>query len=159
VRLKVAIDNVSGESDIPDAATMRRWLKATLGSRLNAAELCVRIVNEAESALFNLRFRNRAGPTNVLSFPADLPANCPIPLLGDLVICAPIIIREALEQRKEAAAHWAHILVHGALHLLGYDHINDDDAGVMEALETEILVAMGFPPPYTAADIPETSLA
>lgn len=159
MRLTAAIENVSGEDNIPGPALMRRWLRAALSPRREAAELSVRIVDEAESAALNARYRHRSGPTNVLSFPADLPDDIPLPLLGDLVICAPIVIREAREQHKAPNAHWAHMLVHGALHLIGYDHIDDSDAEVMEALETEILVAMAFPPPYTAAGKGETTLS
>lgn len=158
MRLAAVIDNVSGEDDIPSPALMRRWLKAALSSRRNVAEISVRIVDEIESAALNARYRNRPNPTNVLSFPAHLPANIPVPLLGDIVICAPVVIREAREQRKSPDAHWAHMLVHGVLHLLGYDHVDDRDAAVMEALETEVLVAMAFPPPYTAPGEQESNL-
>src|SRR5690606_24067449 len=93
-------------------------------------------------------YRHQDKPTNVLSFPADIPAELNLPLLGDLVICAPVVEREAMEQRKTLEAHWAHMVVHGTLHLVGYDHITEPEAEEMESLETKILTGMGFPPPY-----------
>lgn len=148
MRLAASIANVSGIRGVPAPTLMRRWLKAALQGRRARAELGVRIVDEAEGAALNARYRQRAGATNVLSFPAELPADVPVPLLGDLVLCAPVVIREAAEQGKPAAAHWAHLLVHGVLHLLGYDHVVAADAEIMEAEETAVLVAMGFSPPY-----------
>ncbi len=156
MRLTASIDNVSGVRDIPPPALMRRWLKSALRGRRARAELGVRIVDEAEGAALNARYRQRAGATNVLSFAADLPADVPVPLLGDLVLCAPVVIREAHEQGKAASAHWAHLLVHGALHLLGYDHVVAADAEIMEAEETAVLVAMGFSPPYNPPGAPQT---
>ena len=94
----------------------------------------------------------------MLSFPADLPPDLDLPLLGDLVICAPVVEREAAEQGKPIEAHWAHMLVHGCLHLIGYDHIEDNDADIMEALETRILTKLGFPPPYQQDDAPEQQI-
>src|SRR5690554_8049362 len=101
----------------------------------------------ATSADLNHRYRGKNSPTKVLSFPADLPPELGLPLLGDLVVCADVVAREAAEQGKTPSAHWAHMLVHGTLHLLGYDHINDAEAEVMEALETAIVTALGFAPP------------
>ena len=98
----------------------------------------------------NQRFRDRPGPTNVLSFPADIPADVACELLGDIVICSPLVLKEAREQGKSPACHWAHLTVHGVLHLLGYDHINDEDAEIMESLETEIMQEFEFKDPYIA---------
>lgn len=148
MNITVDIDNASGDDEVPDPSRMHRWVEAALVDHPGDAELAVRIVDEAESAGFNDHYRGKSGPTNVLSFPADLPEAVDIPLLGDLVICAPVVAREAREQGKDCDAHWAHMLVHGTLHLLGHDHIDTAEAEAMEALETRILTALGFPPPY-----------
>jgi probable rRNA maturation factor len=115
---------------------------------LNQAEVSVYIVDEAESQELNSQYRGKDKPTNVLSFPADIPEEVGVPLLGDLVVCAPVVEREAQEQGKTLNAHWAHMLVHGTLHLLGYDHLEDDEAEVMEALETRLVTQLHFPAPY-----------
>lgn len=96
----------------------------------------------------NRDYRGKSGPTNVLSFPADLPPELALPLLGDIVVCAPVVAREAAEQGKPLAAHWAHMAVHGCLHLLGHDHVEEADAVAMETLESTILAQLGFPCPY-----------
>ncbi len=144
----VNIENVSNSGQVPDPADMRRWLTVAVGQHATQAEINVRVVGIEEAAKFNARYRNQSGPTNVLSFAADLPEFVDSDLLGDLVVCAPVVNREACEQDKIADAHWAHILVHGALHLLGYNHIQNTEALVMEALETQILGELGFAPPY-----------
>jgi probable rRNA maturation factor len=132
---------------------LRRWARAALGGAARG-ELTIRIVDETESADLNARFRHKPGPTNVLSFPASLPGDAPAALdpaecaLGDLVVCAPVVLREAAEQGKPAEAHWAHIVMHGALHLSGYDHETDAEAAVMEARERDLLAAFGFGDPY-----------
>ena len=111
----------------------------------------VRIVDEAESADLNQRFGGKPGPTNVLAFPAgDVAVHDEIPPLGDIVICGPIVAREAAEQGKPVAAHWAHIVVHGCLHLLGYDHIDEADAEIMEAQERKLLAGLGIGDPYSS---------
>jgi probable rRNA maturation factor len=128
---------------------MRRWLMAALKPQApHTAELCVQIVSAAEMTALNSQFRQQPYATNVLSFPAEVPEFIDLPLLGDIVICAEVVNREAREQHKTRDAHWAHMLVHGGLHLLGYDHLEDADAEVMEALETDIITGFGFPPPY-----------
>ena len=119
-----------------------------VGNALERAEVEICIVDTTQSAELNRHYRNKTGPTNVLSFSADLPRGVPLPLLGELIICAPVIVREAAEQNKPICAHWAHMVVHGTLHLLGYDHIKDRDALIMEARETEILTGLGFAAPY-----------
>jgi probable rRNA maturation factor len=154
--ITVDIENASGDAEVPDPSVMERWVAAALAGRAGDSELAVRIVDEAESAGLNSHYRHKQGPTNVLSFPADLPDVVDIPLLGDLVICAPVVAREALEQGKSADAHWAHMLVHGTLHLLGHDHMDTAEAEAMEALETRILTTLGFPPPY---DTPQPAAA
>ena len=110
-------------------------------------ELIIRIVDEQESAQLNHRYREKTGPTNVLSFPFDAVVPEPLPILGDLVICAPVVAREATQQHKSINAHWAHMIIHGVLHLLGYDHSDEKDSEIMESLETEILLSLDFPAP------------
>lgn len=135
---------------IPNQFLIQRWINEALQSRLEDAELTIRIVDEAESAELNLTYRNKQGPTNVLSFPADIPEEVELEkqLLGDLIICAPIVEREAKQQEKTSEAHWAHMVIHGTLHLLGYDHIEDKDADIMEGIEIKLLEQLGYPAPY-----------
>jgi len=139
----------------PTDAQIHTWASAALRGQRDTAELSVRIVDEVESQELNHRYRGKDKPTNVLSFPADLPEDLDLPLLGDLVICAPVVAREAEQQRKETDAHWAHMVVHGTLHLLGFDHIDDAEAEAMERLETELLAGLGIDDPYRPAEIRE----
>lgn len=143
---RVDIQNASTLEHRPDADKLRRW--AAAAARRESAEILIRIVDEPESAELNHAYRNRSGPTNVLSFPFEVPKGVPNDCLGDLVICAGIVEREAREQHKDLDAHWAHMVVHGVLHLLGYDHSEDREAEVMEAEEIAILAQLGFPNPY-----------
>ncbi|MGZ5050544.1 MAG: rRNA maturation RNase YbeY [Methylobacter sp.] len=133
----------------PAEAQIQLWVDAALEDYGQDAEVVVRIVDEQESAELNEQYRHKAGPTNILSFPADLPDGVELDLLGDLVICAPVLEKEALEQNKILAHHWAHIIVHGVLHLLGYDHIDDAEAEVMESKEIAILSKLKIKNPYT----------
>jgi probable rRNA maturation factor len=142
VALDLAITDI-----VPAESLFRRWAAAAAESEPHA-ELSIRIVDEAESAELNQTYRHKTGPTNVLSFPCEVPVGVPHDLLGDLVICAPVVEREAQEQGKLAEAHWAHMVVHGVLHLLGYDHLQDDEAMQMESMEIEILSGLGYPNPY-----------
>lgn len=133
----------------PDDADIHRWVSAALqAEQRNDAELTVRIVDEAESAELNEQYRHKSGPTNVLSFPFECPPEVELDLLGDLVICAPVVQREAREQGKQEAAHWAHMVVHGTLHLLGYDHLQQDEAEAMERREISIMEELGYTNPY-----------
>jgi probable rRNA maturation factor len=113
-------------------------------------EVSVRLVDRAEMTKLNESFRGKKGTTNVLSFPANLPQELGIALLGDIVICAPVVRAEAAQQGKSSSAHWAHMTVHGTLHLMGYDHANEEDARIMEALETDILSELNYTCPYAA---------
>ncbi|WP_438951431.1 rRNA maturation RNase YbeY [Porticoccus sp.] len=159
MKLLLDIENAYGKvGRIPDRKQLRCWATAALSNVRQTAELSVRIVSEAESAELNRRYRHKEGPTNVLSFPADLPPDLELPLLGDLVVCAPVVEREAGEQHKSIEAHWAHMVVHGCLHLIGHDHIEDNDADIMEALETRILTDLGFSPPYQQYDASEQQI-
>ena len=134
---------------VPDEVLFQQWARAAADAAANeAAEVFIRIVDESESAELNQTYRHKSGPTNVLSFPCEVPAGVPNDLLGDLVICAPVVAREALEQGKNPEAHWAHMVIHGVLHLRGYDHLQEDEAEQMEALEVEILDGLGYPNPY-----------
>ena len=142
------IQSASSSEDTPDEQSIKRWVSAALGSKAGDTELSVRIVDEHESQQLNETYRGASGPTNVLSFPFDADIPEPLPLIGDIVICAPVVAREAKQQNKKLKAHWAHMIIHGVLHLLGYDHQNDSDAVIMETLETEIMQKLGFPPPY-----------
>ena len=150
--ISLDIQMAFSSEEAPEEDSMRRWACAALREERVDAELSVRIVDEQESATLNQQYRGKAGPTNVLSFPFDAVTPEPLPMLGDLVICAPVVGREAAEQNKSVEAHWAHMCVHGVLHLLGYDHVGDRDAEVMETLETDILLGLGFPAPYSFPD-------
>ena len=135
---------------IPSSASFRRWVDAALrgARRRKAAELSIRIVDADEGRELNRDYRGKDYATNVLSFEADLPPELKLPLVGDMVICAPVVAREAAEQGKRPQDHWAHLTVHGTLHLLGYDHIVAAEAEAMEALETRILAGLGIADPY-----------
>lgn len=133
----------------PDDTLFRRWCELALRQRSADSEMTIRLVDEAEGRELNHTYRHKDYATNVLSFPADVPDDLlDIPLLGDLVICVAVVEREAAEQGKSLEAHWAHLVIHGCLHLLGYDHIEDDEAEEMEALERTLLAELGHPDPY-----------
>jgi probable rRNA maturation factor len=146
----VAVQNASGGAAVPERKDLARWARRALAADARG-ELTVRIVGESESAELNSRYRGKRGATNVLSFGAEAPPEATGELLplGDLVICAPVVEREAREQGKAPAAHWAHMVVHGALHLQGYDHETARDAAIMEARERALLAELGFPDPYS----------
>lgn len=151
--LLLDVQRASRCTDLPSDAQIHRWVLAALRDSRDATELSVRIVDEEESRQFNHQYRGKDKPTNVLSFPAELPEDLDLPLLGDLVICAPVVAQEAQQQHKALLAHWAHMVVHGTLHLLGYDHIEDSDAEIMESLETQLLAGLGIADPYQPAEI------
>src|SRR6185437_8283210 len=140
---------------VPAAASFRRWAAAALAGarRKQSAELSLRIVGAREARSLNQRYRGKDYATNVLSFPAELPRGIKSPLLGDIVICAPEVIREARQQNKQVRDHYAHLTIHGVLHLLGFDHLNDADAAKMEALETRVLASLGVGDPYRPWEI------
>jgi len=150
---------VSG-ADLPPEAALNTWVAAALELAQYRPEdppqLTIRIVDEAEGRELNETWRHKLGPTNVLSFPYEAPSEVvDIPLLGDIVICAPVVLREAAEQHKAPTAHWAHLVIHGCLHLLGFDHQEEAEAEAMETLEQRILAHLGFPDPYgERADTP-----
>ena len=154
VDVDVDVEYAFDDDDVPDRDSIRDWVVATLASagRQDVGEVSVRVVDEAEGLGLNEQYRGKASATNVLSFPADDAVVPPgeHPPLGDIVICGPVVAREAAEAGRPAADHWAHMLVHGTLHLLGYDHENDRDAAEMESLETRILASGGIADPYAA---------
>lgn len=134
---------------LPETAAFQSWLNAAVLPFQPISEVTVRIVDIAESQELNSTWRGKDKPTNVLSFPFEAPPGLDdFPLLGDLVICRQVVEQEAVAQDKSLDAHWAHMVIHGSLHLLGYDHIEDDEAEEMESLETEIMLALGYPDPY-----------
>lgn len=141
---------VEGHPHVPSDEQLQNWAEAALQAteRTGSSELAIRIVDEAEMAELNEQFRNKQGPTNVLSFPYDPIPGVELPMLGDLAICIDVVETEAKDQCKTLEAHWAHMVIHGVLHLCGHDHIEEDEAVIMESLETKILAAMGFPDPY-----------
>jgi len=138
----------SKNNDIPVQDQFQQWLNAALLPEHDNTELTIRLVEQVESQTLNNQYRHKNKPTNVLSFPFEVPDGVELNLLGDLVICVDIVNQEALEQNKTLPAHWAHIVIHGCLHLLGYDHINECDAEHMESLEIDILAKLGFNNPY-----------
>lgn len=137
----------------PDDDKFQLWIGAVGAEPTRRYKLAIRIVDEAEAQRLNREYRNGDYATNVLSFPAELPEGLPAeirePELGDLLICAPVVVREARERQRPVDDHWAHLTIHGLLHLLGYDHEQPDEATVMELLETETLAKLGIPDPYT----------
>ena len=141
--------------DAPDESDLQRWaLAAAEAAGGVVGDITLRIVDDEEIRVLNRDYRGKDKPTNVLSFPFDMPEGLPddaiAPLLGDIVICADVVRREAAEKNKTVEAHWAHMVIHGVLHLLGYDHIDDDDAEQMESLEILALAGQGFPDPYNS---------
>ena len=150
--LATIILNRNTDLETPNDELMNLWVKLALENSTFRCELTpeisIHITGTDEASRFNQSYRGISGPTNVLSFPADLPANLGLNLLGDLVICAPLVVNEAREQGKETEAHWAHLVIHGVLHLLGHDHQTGEEADAMEALEIRILTALGYANPY-----------
>ena len=149
--LTVVVQNAAGAGALPDTASFARWVGAALAA-VEAGEVTVRIVDDAESRALNARYRGRDRPTNVLAFPAaplavTLPAGEPAPV-GDLVICAAVVREEARDRGVAEEAHWAHMVVHGCLHLAGWDHQTEIEARAMEQREAALLVALGYGDPY-----------
>lgn len=153
MKVNLYYENASAAGEhVPASSEVQFWIETTLnnvGAGREQVSLAVRVVDEAEIADMNQRYRAKPGPTNVLSFPFEDPPGVESDELGDVIICAPVVQREAREQGKTEAAHWAHMVVHGVLHLCGYDHVENADAEIMEGKETSILAGLGFPAPYT----------
>ena len=146
--IKVDVQNATTFKPLPDDAQFSRWVETALRGK-SEAELTLRLVDRDESRDLNSRYRGKDQPTNVLSFPAELPPGLEIPLLGDIVICAPLVGEESEAQDIALPAHWAHLVIHGVLHLLGHDHQDECEAVEMEAIEVELLASLGFGNPYT----------
>lgn len=143
--LQLACDNLH---HLPQKCAFMRWLTSVLPLFRNKAEVTIRVVDEVESHLLNMKYRGINCSTNVLAFPINAPPEMALPLIGDLVICRQIVELEAQEQNKAIEAHWAHLVIHGSLHLLGYDHIVHENTKEMEELETIIMQKLGYPNPY-----------
>lgn len=154
VRLDVAVGYAAPRAGVPAATSFRRWVAAALQGRIREADLAIRVVGEDEGRALNRHYRGKDYATNVLSFPADmaegviLPEGVVLPLMGDIVLCAPVVAREAAGQGKPVVHHYAHLTVHGSLHLLGMDHQDEREAECMEQLEREILAELGIQDPY-----------
>ncbi|MCH8536707.1 MAG: rRNA maturation RNase YbeY [Alkalimonas sp.] len=142
--LQVATDS----SSLPTQDDFVQWASLALTDYRSEAELTIRLVDTTESQQLNHQYRGKDKATNVLSFPFENPPGLTLPLIGDLVICAAVVEQEAAEQGKTTQAHWAHMVIHGCLHLLGFDHIKDDEANEMEQLEIALLATLGFNNPY-----------
>ncbi len=147
--LQLHLSYAVSRAGIPAATSFRHWVTATLQQqRRRSAELSIRLVDSVEGRELNRQYRGKDYATNVLSFPVELPPGIKLPLLGDLVICAPVVAREAAEQDKKRRDHYAHLTVHGVLHLLGHDHEIEADAERMEAIERRVLHRFGIGDPY-----------
>jgi probable rRNA maturation factor len=146
----IVIQLAADKTLVPKKSLLRKWARQALSKKTDSAEITIRIVEEDEMTELNSTYRQKNGSTNVLSFPFTIPAEVQldIPILGDIVVCAEVVNREAKAQEKPQEAHFAHMIVHGVFHLLGYDHENDTDAEIMESLETEIMQSLGYPNPY-----------
>ena len=142
--MKLNLQIASRSKSIPAATQFKRWVKAALADQ--QAEITIRIVDRPEISTLNEQYRHKTGPTNILTFPFAAPIKTEV--LGDIVICAAVANQEAKQQHKPPAAHWAHLTIHGILHLLGYDHNTAKTAQQMESLEIKLLAELGFPSPY-----------
>lgn len=158
IHLDVAVGYATARAGVPAATSFRRWVAAAAEGRIREADIAIRIVGEDEGRSLNRHYRGKDYATNVLSFPGELPEGVKLPkgvtlpLMGDIVLCAPVVAREAAEQAKPALHHYAHLTVHGVLHLLGMDHQDEREAECMERLEREILAALGIDDPYRVRD-------
>jgi probable rRNA maturation factor len=144
----VEIQTIFASPEQPNEALIQLWIDTALADIEQDTEIVVRIVDEQESAELNETYRHKHGATNILSFPVEIPEGIDLNLLGDLVICAPVLEKEAQQQGKILAHHWAHIIIHGVLHLLGYDHLDDEQAEEMESKEIALLQKLNIPNPY-----------
>lgn len=146
--LELGVSYALPRRGLPSALSFRRWVTAALQGRIRRADLALRLVDAREGQALNRHYRGKDYPTNVLSFPAQLPAGVKLPILGDIVLCAPVVAREAAEQGKPLNHHYAHMTVHGVLHLLGFEHEDEREAEAMEQLEREILASLDIADPY-----------
>jgi len=144
----VEVQLASQSDQLPSQDKFQYWIDAVLSDNSQDLEIVIRIIDEPEMIQFNEQYRDKKGVTNILSFPFDVPDGIESQLLGDLLVCAPIVEKEALAQQKKIEHHWAHMIVHGVLHLLGYDHIENEEAEEMEVLEIKILKKIKIKNPY-----------
>jgi len=148
--IEIDVQRIAQAENLPSDEEFAVWVNAALGQYNKPFELTIRLVDESESQALNSQYRQKNKPTNVLSFPFEVPEGIELNLLGDLVICVQVVEVEANQQQKTLSAHWAHMVIHGCLHLLGFDHISDEEAEEMESLEIDILAKLGFNNPYLA---------
>ena len=149
LNLLTEIQHASHDTPLPSDDEIQTWARIALDERVpEDSECCIRLVDKAEIQSLNRTYRSQDKPTNVLSFPADLPEGLPLSLLGDIVICPAVVLEEAIAQNKPYPHHFAHMVVHGCLHLLGYDHVTPEQADIMEPLEVDILASIPIPNPY-----------
>lgn len=148
----IELQNVCVSPDFPNLQQLQSWVDTALEAIDYDTEIVIRLVDEPESQALNEQYRHKLGPTNILSFPVEVPDGIDLDLLGDLVICAPVVAKEALEQHKALMDHWAHIVIHGVLHLLGYDHIDESDADIMENKEIALLKQLHIDNPYLSVN-------
>jgi probable rRNA maturation factor len=149
---EVMVQRAIAAKSLPSAIKLKRWAIVALTAKIDSAEMTIRIVDKREMIELNSTYRHKHKPTNVLSFPFDMPEECDeLRMLGDIVICAEVIQEEAQAQQKTLEAHWAHMVIHGTLHLLGFDHERNEDAEIMEAEEINLLRQLGFANPYQEA--------
>lgn len=147
-RIKITIQTIARNTFIPNDYFLQRWVNKALAKQVGSNEVNIRLVSKKESAELNSTYRHKKGPTNILSFPFEPPPEVSSPFLGDLVICAALVNQQAKQQTKTRLAHWAHLVIHGCLHLIGYDHIHDKDASKMETVEIQLLKELGYENPY-----------
>mgnify|MGYP006076396927 CR=1 FL=1 len=156
MKYHVTYQNTNDYQNAPNIFHVQRWVNTTLENLIKKGELTLRLVNSSTIQSLNNQYRRMDKPTNVLSFPCELPEEVrqqlDYPALGDIIICHEVIEKEALDQNKTLQAHYAHMVVHGVLHLLGYDHIKKNDAQIMEPIEIETLAKLGISNPYEASD-------
>lgn len=146
--IQVDIENECPNFPCPDNPTIKRWVIAALEQKIDKANVAIQIIDRDVMQMLNQTYRQKAKPTNVLSFPSQLPETLRADFLGDIAICAPVVQEEALQQNKNFNAHFAHLVIHGTLHLLGFDHIEENEALLMENEEIRILKLLGYPDPY-----------
>ncbi len=152
MQAELEVQRSSTSDNLPDDEQFQLWVEAALAGKPGKFTLAIRVVDEHEAHRYNREYRDKDYATNVLSFPLELPEGLPEEIrqaqMGDLLICAPVVAREAKEQYRSEVDHWAHLTIHGVLHLLGYDHEQQAEAVLMETLETEILANLGISDPY-----------
>ena len=148
IQFDVSVSYGLPRAGLPSSVSFKRWAAAAVAGRIRKADLAIRVVDSKEGRSLNRHYRGKDYPANVLSFPAELPEGVTVPILGDLVICAPVVAKEAREQGKPLIAHYAHLTIHGVLHLLGLNHEDEREAVAMELIERDILAGLGIPDPY-----------